>query len=184
MPKIEVAFRVEPFTTNTSQLVVDVVVDGKLCGSVQVARGYHADVQAYGEGRLSSEQMREATRRMKRDALATLSRTTLEMSVAEDFSRAPAGVKKTDGPHSGEAFREMLTEALRVSPVNVSLDGTLGFSSSFLKEAFGGLLADFTLVELQERLKVTASDQSLIHEVKSYLNPHRIVGGPDSDGWK
>jgi hypothetical protein len=98
---------------------------------------------------------------------------TLEISVAKNFSRFPAGIKKTDGPYSGEVFREMLTEALRLSSVSVLMDGTMGFSSSFLKEAFGGLLTDFTAKDLHERLLLTASDKSLITEVWGYID-----GGP------
>ena len=68
---------------------------------------------------------------------------TIEIRVAADFSRTPAGRYRTDGPWSGEAFREdHLAPALRGGnqKVIVYLDDVEGYGSSFLEEAFGGLV--------------------------------------------
>ena len=66
------------------------------------------------------------------------------ISIARDFSRFPAGRFRDDGKASGEAFREdKLVPALRdndVHKVVVIFDGVAGFGSSFLEEAFGGLV--------------------------------------------
>ncbi len=83
-------------------------------------------------------------------------------SIAEDFSRCPAGRKKTDGPHSGEALREILVEKLKDGPLTVDLSGTLGFGSSFLEEAFGGLGGEnFEFVG--------DAGHSLVTEIRDYL---------------
>lgn len=62
--------------------------------------------------------------------------------IAEDFSQVPGGRYRTDGPANGEAFREdFLEPILRARrTATVVLDGTRGYPSSFLEEAFGGLI--------------------------------------------
>lgn len=79
------------------------------------------------------------------------------ISVAKDFSEFPAGRVPDDGPNSGERFREeKLVPLLRGSTevIEVNLDDTMGYGSSFLDEAFAGLVRThaFTEVELSHRL--------------------------------
>ena len=63
-----------------------------------------------------------------------------------DYARSPGGRYISDGPYSGEWFREevlrpALAEAIRTGErLEVELDGTSGYGSSFLEEAFGGLV--------------------------------------------
>lgn len=94
-----------------------------------------------------------------------------EVSIAKDFSRFPAGRFVTDGPYPGETFREQLAAKLRAGKVVVILDGTLGYGSSFLEEAFGGLVRKrlFTVEQLREKLVVRGSDQSVVDEIWSYI---------------
>ena len=68
--------------------------------------------------------------------------TKTTISVADDFSKYPAGPTKKDSDNSGERFREeFLIPALNRTneKVEVNLDGTCGYGSSWLKAAFGGL---------------------------------------------
>ena len=63
------------------------------------------------------------------------------INIAKDFSPFPAGRHRTDGPFTGEAFREdILAPALREGSVNLVLDGVMGLPSSFYEEALGGLV--------------------------------------------
>lgn len=74
-----------------------------------------------------------------------------------NFSENPSGRYVTDGPNSGQRFRdEILVPALDSgSGVTVSLDGALGFGSSFLEEAFGGLVRlGYKATELRNRMKI------------------------------
>jgi len=66
------------------------------------------------------------------------------INIAADFSKFPGGRFLTDGKYSGERFREeFLVPALKAhEKIEVELDGTLGYGSSFLEEAFGGLVRD------------------------------------------
>jgi hypothetical protein len=101
--------------------------------------------------------------------------TSHQIHVASEFSRFPAGRYRTDGPYSGEKFREdFLVPALRGTlPVIVRLDDTMGYGSSFLEEAFGGLVREsgFLANDLHKNLTViSAHDRSLVTEVWSYID--------------
>jgi len=97
-----------------------------------------------------------------------------EISIAKDFSPYPAGRFATDGPHSAEAFMtEVLLPALeRYEVLSIDLDGTYGYPSSFLEEAFGGIVRKgFKPSELQGRLNfISESDLHLAHRIWEYIN--------------
>lgn len=98
--------------------------------------------------------------------------TSKTISIASDFSPFPAGRYRTDGPFPGEVFREdILAPALRQhGEVTVDLDGTNGFGSSFLEEAFGGLVRKgFSLDLLKKRLHIKSSRQSYEMRIWSYI---------------
>lgn len=77
----------------------------------------------------------------------------------------PGGRFVADGPYSGEFFRdEVLDPALRVAikqreKIRVILDGAPGYGSSFLEEAFGGLIRTrgFHREDVQRWLSVVAN---------------------------
>lgn len=95
-----------------------------------------------------------------------------KISVAEDFSPFPAGRFRDDGPFPGEVFRdEKLIPALNGNDeVIVNLDGTAGYGSSFLEEAFGGLIrCGFTKGDLEKRLKIESSRESYKIRAWSYI---------------
>src|SRR5262249_54730193 len=100
---------------------------------------------------------------------------THELSIAKDFSRAPGGRVRADGPYAGETFRqEVLVPALRRNEtIIIVLDGTRGYGSSFLEEAFGGLvrIEGFRAAELRRQLTlISAVDPSLVTEIWSYVD--------------
>jgi|SRR5580704_15020178 hypothetical protein len=88
------------------------------------------------------------------------------IEISKDFSRTPGGRYISDGPFSGELFRDrFLVPALREAResgqrVVVLLDGTRGYLSSFLEEAFGGLVRNcgFTQEELRRLLEIKSID--------------------------
>lgn len=105
---------------------------------------------------------------------------SVRISVARDFSMVPAGREVVDGPFSGERFRQQhLFPALKTgNQVIVDLDGTLGYGSSFLEEAFGGLVrADGFGREFLQRLQLEASDRTLKTEIEGYINDALAVAG-------
>ena len=74
----------------------------------------------------------------------------MKISVSEDFYRRPAGRYRDQGTYTGEAFREDIlirkikklknNEKLEVDFTGVSMNG-----SSFLEEAFGGLVRNHNI---------------------------------------
>lgn len=78
-----------------------------------------------------------------------------QLVVSERFAKALGGRYRSDGPKSGEEFREdvlvpELRKALgRNEKLTVNFDGVFGMPTSFLEEAFGGLI----------RAKIAAPDR-------------------------
>jgi len=89
----------------------------------------------------------------------------ITISIARNFSKYPAGRYRTDGRASGQAFRDdHLVPALQDGGiVSVVFDGIAGCGSSFLDEAFGGLVrnAGMDKAFLDAHLKLVAHDSGL-----------------------
>lgn len=98
----------------------------------------------------------------------------ITIDVSRDFSRFPSGRYEKNGTTSGEAFRNKILEpALRGSKgkVKVLLDGTIGYGSSFLEEAFGGLVrvSRFDAADLLARFDFVSTDEALTKELREYI---------------
>lgn len=101
------------------------------------------------------------------------------INVSEDFSRYPAGRYNDDGPHSGQRFRDDYLKPILINNEKavVKLDGVRGYGSSFLEEAFGGLVRDGFNAELVlATFTLQSDDDSLVDEIKEY-----ILHGAESD---
>ena len=98
----------------------------------------------------------------------------IEIRIAEDFSRSPAGRYRDDGPRSGEAFRmDHLVPALKeAGKVVIYLDDVEGYGSSFLEEAFGGLVRidGFASDELHRLLTLETIDDAWKEEIWTYID--------------
>lgn len=99
----------------------------------------------------------------------------ITLFVATEFSTTPGPRYQSQGPHSGEQFREkVLVPALRQHKIiKIVLDGTEGYGSSFIDEAFGGLVRehDFDKADLLARIKIVSEDDPLLSEdVRSAIN--------------
>lgn len=98
----------------------------------------------------------------------------INISIAEVFTKAPAGRYKTDGPYSGERFRDdFLIPALKgADKVIVDLDNTLGYGSSFLEEAFGGLIREkgFILDEIIKKIEIVSNRVLYARRINQYLD--------------
>lgn len=92
--------------------------------------------------------------------------------LAADFSRYPAGRYMKDGPYSGERFREEYLRPVldKSEQAVIELDGTRGYGSSFLEEAFGGLVrSGYSVEKVKSTFEFQASDSSLIDEIMDYI---------------
>lgn len=99
--------------------------------------------------------------------------TSCTLHIAKDFSPNPAGRYVSDGPFSGEAFRErLLWPAIqRCDEVTVDLDGARGFGSSFLEEAFGGLVREHgqSLQALKQKIRVKSAVKTYEMRIWDYV---------------
>lgn len=99
----------------------------------------------------------------------------MTINIAKDFSKFPAGRFKSDGPFSGEHFRDdLLAPALQNNDyVEVILDKTMGYGSSFLEEAFGGLVRVYKYSKevLHKKLKIIyEEDPIVISDIWQYID--------------
>jgi hypothetical protein len=107
---------------------------------------------------------------------AQLDKVADVIKVSTEFSRTPGGRYYTDGPASGEQFREeFLLPALRAHDnITIDLDGARGYPSSFLEEAFGGAVRKLRLSpqEFLRRVKFKADGdfQIYVEDIKFHLN--------------
>lgn len=95
------------------------------------------------------------------------------INVAKDFTRFPSGRYKRNGETSGEAFREQFLEPAikNGEKVTIELDGTIGYGSSFLEEAFGGLVRSVRMKpdDLNRLMTLVSDDMTLLDEIKGYI---------------
>lgn len=95
------------------------------------------------------------------------------ISLARNFSRNPGPRLKDQGPDSGETFRKLLIRALaQYDKIVVDLDGTSGIGSSFLDEAFGGLVRSegMSKKEVLRRVRVISKlDSSYLSTVSEAI---------------
>tara|TARA_R110002167_G_scaffold110673_2_gene281290 strand:- start:7341 stop:7667 length:327 start_codon:yes stop_codon:yes gene_type:complete len=77
------------------------------------------------------------------------------------------------GPASGEEFKELLMReltTLKGDNLTIDLDGTEGYGSSFLEEAFGGLVRDGVDPNLVRRITfISKEEPDLIDEIQEYI---------------
>ena len=96
------------------------------------------------------------------------------INVAKDFSRYPSGRYVEDSRFSGQRFRnDFLIPSLRnYDCVIVEIDGTLGYGSSFLDEAFGELRRAniFSPEQIRDKLIVRTENSILKTEVSQFLS--------------
>lgn len=97
------------------------------------------------------------------------------LKISEVFDDAPGGRLRTDGPKSGEEFREdfliPFLDSIKDSEQGlIDLDGCFGYATSFLEEAFGGLSRHAGSKQVIEKLIFKSDEEPrLINEIKDYI---------------
>jgi STAS-like domain of unknown function (DUF4325) len=93
-------------------------------------------------------------------------------NIAKQFSVYPGGRDRNKGEYSGQEFREdVLTPLLESNKeVTIELDGVFTYGSSFLEEAFGGLIRHgvVTYKDFMKRIHFLTEKQYLTDQI-SYL---------------
>lgn len=92
------------------------------------------------------------------------------INVANDFSIIPSGRQKSDGSATGQHFYEILVDAIskleNSERLAINFDGVLTAGSSFLDEAFAGLIRNkvMTQKEFHKTIVIIANEHPEIKE--------------------
>ena len=92
------------------------------------------------------------------------------INISRGFSKYPGPRFAKLGDFSGEEFRkDVLVPALRkAETVTIELDGTKGYGSSFLEEAFGGAVRAGVKIS-RDTLILVSEDDFLKKEIWEYI---------------
>lgn len=90
----------------------------------------------------------------------------MQLSIAHEYSKSPAGRYPKDGPFNGERFREELLIPKLDAAISAGAKLVVNFadadsySSSFLEEAFGGVVREgrFSNDQLKKYLELVTTD--------------------------
>ena len=100
----------------------------------------------------------------------------INIVIAKDFSKTPFGRFMSDSPYSAEKFRkDFLVPAVRSGEQEVVVDFNgiaLGVGSSFLEEAFGGLVRKEGLTKqgLKSRLVIKSEMPFYKEQIERFID--------------
>lgn len=101
----------------------------------------------------------------------------VEVVIRSQFTNTPGSRYRKDGPFSGEEFYEtLLRSAFQKAaqmdvPLIVDLDGTYGYATSFLNEAFVRLSTEFGRDTVKKRLQIVSrEDLNLLDMILQYID--------------
>lgn len=100
----------------------------------------------------------------------------ITINIAKDFTNKPGGRYIKEGPFSGEEFREKILipkyeKAMEnKEKLTVNLDNCYGLATSFLEEAFGGLVRKKGTRDILDILILETEDRpGLIEKITKYI---------------
>lgn len=102
----------------------------------------------------------------------------IKIKIAKDFTPTPGPRYIKEGFHSGELFRENILypkflEAIEKGlKIEIDLDGTAGYGTSFLEETFGGLIREknMDISVIRKHLELISKEEDyLIDDIQNYL---------------
>ena len=102
---------------------------------------------------------------------------SFHINIAQDYSETPGARYISDGPFSGEEFRDKLLEPryLNCLPLGIKLiidfDGAYGYPITFLEEAFGGLVRKgYSVIDLlNNTIFVSNEEPKIIEDIKKLI---------------
>ncbi|KXJ97944.1 MAG: hypothetical protein UZ19_OD1000847 [Parcubacteria bacterium OLB19] len=95
-----------------------------------------------------------------------------------DFSETPGPREKVQGDFSAELFVETVLnpefQKMDSDPalkMEINLDGTLGYGTSFLEEVFGGTARKKGVAFVRDRIEIISNEEPwLKEEIKTYVD--------------
>ena len=101
------------------------------------------------------------------------------IKVAKDYSIIVGGRYIDEGDFSGEDFRKKHLEPFFKSNTEnkliIDLDGTYGYPTSFLEEAFGGLVRELGSEVIARIDFKSQQEPDLIEEISEYMQDAKAV---------
>ena len=100
-------------------------------------------------------------------------------SISQEYTKNPGARYKTQGPNSGQDFREKVLEPFfknkeKGDVLVIDLNDLNGYPSSFFEEAFGGIARLYKQEEVLKSLKFICTDNPLfIDDLISYIKQER-----------
>jgi hypothetical protein len=95
--------------------------------------------------------------------------------LAREYTDTPGGRFVSDGPFSGEDFRNtVLKEKLKLlqrdEKLHIVFDGAYGYPTSFLEEAFGGLAREIGCKVVLEKITFESNDEpDVVSKIMEYI---------------
>lgn len=92
----------------------------------------------------------------------------VEIKISRDFSDTPGGRGISEGKFSGEEFRETILKdkyneaESKNEKLCIDFDGCFGFGTSFLEEAFGGLVRKYKKRGVLQRIIIISDEDRTI----------------------
>jgi hypothetical protein len=106
----------------------------------------------------------------------------MELLISTEFSRTPGPRKRVEGEFSGEEFLEILLEPRYRTATEsgikllVNLDGAVGYPTSFLEEAFGGLARKFPRAQVEKTLEFVCNDEPYLEDqIRKYIREATVL---------
>lgn len=102
----------------------------------------------------------------------------MNINICKEYTDTPGGRYISQGDFSGEDFKNKLLKPRYLEAIEkeetliIDLDGGYGYGSSFLEEAFGGLIRDLNKNYKQaiEVIILKSNDEpALIEDIKKYI---------------
>jgi hypothetical protein len=104
----------------------------------------------------------------------------IRLSIAQDFTKTPGLRYISESKFSGEDFRERLLKPKFLEAVKddkhleIILDGTQGYATSFLEESFGGLarscVKEYSPEDILKRMIFISSEEEYLKaEIEGYI---------------
>lgn len=100
----------------------------------------------------------------------------IKIKICDDFTDVPGGRYIKEGKYSGEEFRdsilkEKIYEAEKLGDkLIIDFDGCYGFSTSFLEEAFGGMVRVYKKVNILDFIDIVSREDETIEPlIKKYV---------------
>lgn len=100
----------------------------------------------------------------------------IKIKISKDFSEIPGGRTIEEGDYSGEAFRDtVLIQKYEEAEQNdeileIDFDDCYGFGTSFLEEAFGGLVRKYHKHGILRRIRIISfEDETIPDNIRKYV---------------